>query len=77
MTLLLLLSHPPNRLEEEEKEEPTDEASNHPFITTVDFNAKYGEDSKSTVATTCSRVLRAICGSPGRQKSLIMRATKN
>ena len=52
---LLLLSHPPNRLGEEEEEEPTNEASDQPSVTTVDSDAKYGEDSKSTVATVCSR----------------------
>ena len=60
MRILLLLSRPPNRLEEEEEEEePTDEASNQPSVTTVDSDAKYGEDSKSTVATACS----SGCGS--------------
>ena len=54
-TLLLLLSGPPNCLEEEEEEEPTDEAFDQPFVTTVDYDAKYGEVSKSTVAITCSR----------------------
>ena len=55
MTLLLLLSRPLDRLEEEEEKEPTDEASDQPSVTTVDSDAKYGEDSKSTVATACSR----------------------
>ena len=50
-----MLSRPPDRLEEEEEEEPTDEASDLPSVTTVDSNVKYGEDSKSTVATACSR----------------------
>ena len=54
-TLLLLLSHPPDHLEEEEEEEePTDEASDQPSVITVDSDAKYGEDSKSTVAAACS-----------------------
>ena len=52
---LLLLSRPSDRLEEEEEEEPTDEALDQPSVTTVDFDAKYGEDSKSTVAIACSR----------------------
>ena len=55
MTTLLLLSQPPDRLGEEEEEEPIDEASNQPSVTTVDSDAKYGEDSKSTVAVACSR----------------------
>ena len=55
MTLLLLLSRPLDRLEEEEEKEPTDEASDQPSVTTVNSNAKYGEDSKSTVAAACSR----------------------
>ena len=47
---------PPNRLkEEEEKEEPTDEASGQPSVTVVDSDAKYGEDSKSTIVVACSR----------------------
>ena len=54
-TLLLLLSRPPDRLEEEEEEEPAGKASDQPSITTVDSNAKYGKDSKSTVAAACSR----------------------
>ena len=53
-TTLLLLSCPPDRLGEEE-EEPTDEASDQPSVTTVDSDAKYGKDSKSIVATTCSK----------------------
>ena len=55
MTLLLLLSRPLDRLEEEEEKEPTDEASDQLSVTTVDSDAKYGEDSKSTVAAACSR----------------------
>ena len=55
MTLLLLLSCPLDRLEEEEEKEPTDEASNQPSVTTVDSDAKYGEDSKSTIAAAYSR----------------------
>ena len=55
MTLLLLLSRPPDRPEEEEEEEPTDEASDQPSVTTVDFDMKYGEDSKTIVAAACSR----------------------
>ena len=55
MTLLLLLSRPLDRLEEEEEKEPTDEASDQPSVTTVNSDAKYGEDLKSTVATACSR----------------------
>ena len=51
MTLLLLLSRPPNRLEEEEAEEPTDEASDQPSVTIVDSDAKYGKDSKSSYST--------------------------
>ena len=51
---LLLLPRPPNHLGEEEEEEPIDEASDQPFITTINFDAKYGEDSKSTVAAACS-----------------------
>ena len=54
-TLPLLLSRPPNRLEEEEEEEPTDEASDQPSVTTVDSKAKYGKDSKRTVAAAYSR----------------------
>ena len=54
MTLLLLLSRPPDPLEEEEEEEQTDEASDKPSVTTVNFDAKYGEDLKSTVAAACS-----------------------
>ena len=54
-TTLLLLSRPPDRLGEEEKEQPTDEASDQPSVITVDSDAKYGEDSKSTVAAACSR----------------------
>ena len=46
---LLLLSRPSDRLEEEEEEEPTDEASDQPSVTTVDF------DAKSTVAVAYSR----------------------
>ena len=48
---------PPDRLEEEEEEEeePTDEAFDQPSVTTVDFDAKYGEDLKSTVASACSK----------------------
>ena len=56
MTLLLLLSRPPDRLREEEiEEEPTDEAFDQPFVTTIDSDEKYDEDSKSTVADACSR----------------------
>ena len=55
MTLLLLLSCPLDRLEKEEEEEPIDEASDQPSVTTIDSDVKYGEDSKSTVATACSR----------------------
>ena len=47
-TLLLLLSRPPDCLEEEEEEEPTDEAFDQPFVTAVDSDAKYSEDSKSS-----------------------------
>ena len=47
-TLLLLLSRPPDRLEEEEEEEQSDEASDQPFVTAVDSDAKYGEDLKSS-----------------------------
>ena len=54
-TTLLLLPRPPDRLEEEEEEELTDEASDQPSITTIDFDAKYDEDSKSTIAIACSR----------------------
>ena len=47
---------PPDRLEEEEEEEePTDEASDQPSVTAINSNAKYDEDSKSTVAAACSR----------------------
>ena len=53
--LLLLLSRPPDPLEEEEEEEQTDEAFDQPSVTTVDSDAKYSEDSKSTVAAACSR----------------------
>ena len=52
---ILLLSRPPDCLGEEEEEEPTDEASDQPSVTTVDSDAKYDNDSKSTVAFTCSR----------------------
>ena len=52
---LLLLPRPPNHLGEEEEEEPIDEASNQPSVTTVDSDAKYGEDLKSTVASACSK----------------------
>ena len=55
MTLLLLLSRPLDRLKEEEEKEPIDEASDQPSVTTVNSDAKYGEDSKSTVAITYSR----------------------
>ena len=55
MTTLLLLSRRPDRLGEEEEEEPTDEASDQPSVTTVDFDAKYGENSKSTIAAAYSR----------------------
>ena len=56
MTTLLLLSQPPDRLEEEEeKEKPTDEASDQPSVIAIDSDAKYGEDSKSTVVAACSR----------------------
>ena len=55
MTLLLLLSRPLDRLKEEEEKEPIDEASDQPSVTTVDFDAKYGEDLKSTVASACSK----------------------
>ena len=55
MTLPLLLSRPPDRLEEEEEEEPTDEASDPPSVTTIDSEAKYDEDSKRTEAATYSR----------------------
>ena len=48
VTLLLLLSCPLDRLEEEEEEEPTDEASDQPFVTAVDSDVKYGKDSKSS-----------------------------
>jgi len=47
-TLLLLLSCPLDRLKEEEEEEPTDEASDQPSVTIVDFDAKYDKDSKSS-----------------------------
>ena len=48
-TLLLLLSRPPDRLEEEEEEEEqSDEASDQPFVTAVESDAKYGEDLKSS-----------------------------
>ena len=40
MTLQLLLSRPPDCLEEEEEEEPTDEASDQPSVTIVDSDAK-------------------------------------
>ena len=63
MTLLLLLSRPPDPLKEEEEEEQTDEASDQPSVTTVDSDAKYGEDSKSIVAAACSRGC-CWCGSP-------------
>ena len=47
---------PPDHLEEEEEEEePTDEASNQPSVTAIDYDAKYVEVSKSTEAATCSR----------------------
>ena len=39
MTLQLLLSRPPDCLEEEEEEEPTDEASDQPSVTTIDSDA--------------------------------------
>ena len=54
MKLLLLLSRPPDPLEEEEEEEQTDEASDKPSVTTVNFDANYGEDLKSTVAAAYS-----------------------
>ena len=63
MKLLLLLSRPPDPLEEEEEEEQTDEAFDQPSVTTVDSDAKYSEDSKSTVAAACSRGCY-WCGSP-------------
>ena len=40
---LLLMSRPSDRLEEEEEEEPTDEASDQPSVTTIDFDAKSTE----------------------------------
>ena len=47
---------PPDRLEEEEeKEEPTDEAFDQPSVIAIDFDAKYGEDLKSTVAAAYSK----------------------
>ena len=46
--LLLLLLRPPDHLEEEEEEEPTDGASNQPSVTTVNSDAKYDKDSKSS-----------------------------
>ena len=55
MTTLLLLPRPLDHLGEEQEEEPTDEASDQPSVTIVNSNAKYGEDSKSTVATARSR----------------------
>ena len=63
MKLLLLLSRPPDPLEEEEEEEQTDEASDKPSITTVNSDAKYSEDLKSTVAAACSTGC-CWCGSP-------------
>ena len=47
-TLLLLLSHPLDHVEEEEDGEPTNEASDRPSVIAVDSNAKYGEDQKSS-----------------------------
>ena len=52
-TTLLLLPRPLDRLGEEEQEEPTDEASDQPSVTTINSNAKYSEDSKSTIAAAC------------------------
>ena len=47
---------PPDRFkEEEEEEEPTDEASDQPSVIAIDSDAKYDEDSKSTVAAACSK----------------------
>ena len=63
MTTLLLLSCPPDPLEEEEEEEQTDEASDKPSVTTVNFDANYGEDLKSTVAAAYSMGC-CWCGSP-------------
>ena len=41
---------PTRSSQEEEEEEPTDEVSDQPSVTTVDSEAKYGKDSKRTVA---------------------------
>ena len=63
MTLLLLLSRPLDPLEKEEEEEQTDKASDQPSVTTIDSDAKYSKDSKSTVAAAYSRGC-CWCGSP-------------
>ena len=65
-----MLSRPPDRLKEEEEEEPTDEASDLPFVTTVDSDVKYGEDSKSTVAAAYSRDVVDVDSASNIQKKI-------
>nr|POE74013.1 hypothetical protein CFP56_64202 [Quercus suber] len=54
-TLLLLLSRPPDRLEEGEKE-PTDEASDQPSVTTVDSDTKNSTGLRFWSSTTHLRL---------------------